>query len=202
MTYSIFCSTRTYKEITNKNIVLDLFMNMSSNDRNSRFLSNVSDSYIENYVYSLCEQEKTVLLGAFENDKLVGVAEIIHINNEHVELAFFVDKNYRNIGIGNDLFKEVLSYISRKTNYKYIHSICRRTNTWMRHIIKKTNLPVEEKINFDEVENIIKINDKEITIKTYSEIYDNLVQAYIELLSSYNMTNFYHLYKKLYRISI
>lgn len=71
----------------------------------------------DNALKRMFETNQFEVIGAYENDRLVGVIALRQIN--HISL-FFVDRDYQNQGIGKKLITSLIDYVSVKLKQSYI----------------------------------------------------------------------------------
>lgn len=85
------------------------FRRMNDVDRYTRFFSAVSDDGIANIVHGFT-WSRMLAVGAFKNNRLIGVAELgWEANNPQTraELAMSVDREFRNLGLATWLIRDV-----------------------------------------------------------------------------------------------
>ena len=83
------------------------FQRMNEVDRYTRFFSAVSDDGIRNIVSGF-DWSRTIAVGAFRNNLLLGIAELGWESGQtpvRAELAMSVDREYRNVGLASWLIK-------------------------------------------------------------------------------------------------
>ena len=113
-----------------------LYLAAPASDRQTRFFSSVSDSYVRSYVSKAFTSAE--VLGAFQNDDLLGVAEV-HIQDDEAELAFMVAPTAQHQGLGAQLMVAALSAAHERGAAKAMVTVCPR-NVAMRRLALSSGL--------------------------------------------------------------
>lgn len=111
---------------------------LDPDSRRSRFGMATSDAFIRQYA-SRCITLNAIIHGAFLGEKLVGVAELRPIGDFFVgeaELAFSVASEWRNCGIGTNLFARALRS-ARNRGFSRLYMTCLKNNAPMRGLARK-----------------------------------------------------------------
>jgi GNAT superfamily N-acetyltransferase len=106
--------------------------------RRSRFGMAANDSFLEQYA-ARCLTLNAIIHGAFLDDRMVGVAELRPLGvlfSGDAEIAFSVATEWRNCGIGTDLFARTLRS-ARNRGFSRLYMSCQRQNAPMRTLAKK-----------------------------------------------------------------
>jgi GNAT superfamily N-acetyltransferase len=106
--------------------------------RRTRFGMATTDAFLTQYA-DRCFTLNAVLHGAFVGDVLIGVAELRPIGEffaEEAEVAFSVNQDWRNCGVGTELFARTLRS-ARNRGYHKLYMTCLKYNAPMRHLARK-----------------------------------------------------------------
>src|SRR5258708_14309516 len=80
------------------------FLDLSPEDRRRRFHSLLGDDAIRAYCRGFDWSERAVI-GAFDLDRLVGIAECVRVADGNVEIAVSVDARWQHHGVGRELVR-------------------------------------------------------------------------------------------------
>jgi GNAT superfamily N-acetyltransferase len=80
------------------------FLALSREDRRRRFHSPLGDDAVSAYCRSFNWSERAVI-GAFDLDRLVGIAESVRVAADSVEIAVSVDSRWQQHGVGRELVR-------------------------------------------------------------------------------------------------
>ena len=106
--------------------------------RRTRFGMATTDAFLKQYA-DRCFTLNAIIHGAFIGDVLIGVAELRPIGEvyaEEAEVAFSVNQDWRNCGVGTELFARTLRS-ARNRNYHKLYMTCLKYNAPMRHLARK-----------------------------------------------------------------
>lgn len=106
--------------------------------RRTRFGMATTDEFISQYA-SRCITLNAIIHGAFIGDTLIGVAEMRPIGDfayDEAEVAFSVAREWRNAGIGTELFGRTLRS-ARNRGYSRLYMTCLKHNAPMRSLARK-----------------------------------------------------------------
>ena len=98
----------------------------------------IEDNYIvTNHFNKMLDDENIIILGYYINEIIVGYILIRRTSNNTCLLdGLYVEKEYRNKGIGNSLLKEAISRI-KNMNVKYVDINVMYNNIIAKHIYEK-----------------------------------------------------------------
>ena len=98
----------------------------------------IEDNYIvTNHFNKMLDDENIIILGYYINEIIVGYILIRKMANNTCLLdGLYVEKEYRNKGIGNSLLKEAISRI-KNMNVKYVDINVMYNNIIAKHIYEK-----------------------------------------------------------------
>ena len=98
----------------------------------------IDDNYIViNHFNKMLDDENIIILGYYINNIIVGYILIRRMANNTCLLdGLYVEKEYRNKGIGNSLLKEAISRI-KNMNVKYVDINVMYNNIIAKHIYEK-----------------------------------------------------------------
>jgi RimJ/RimL family protein N-acetyltransferase len=117
--------------------------------RRTRFGMATTDAFLVQYA-ARCITLNAIIHGAFHGKTLIGVAELRPIGDlfaEEAELAFSVAADWRNCGIGTNLFGRMLRS-ARNRGFGRLYMTCLRNNAPMRTLARK--FTAEISLEFDE----------------------------------------------------
>ena len=120
--------------------ILAHFMRLDDESRRYRFCGTVSDGEVTRYVDEIFEHD-SIICGALIDGKLRGIAElrgVYYARPAATEIAFSVEKDWQNHGIGDALFDRVFA-IAQNRGVRMLHMLCMRNNNRMKHIAVKHN---------------------------------------------------------------
>jgi RimJ/RimL family protein N-acetyltransferase len=106
--------------------------------RRTRFGMATTDAFLTQYA-DRCFTLNAVLHGAFVGDILIGVAELRPMGEffaDEAEVAFSVNQDWRNCGVGTELFARTLRS-ARNRGYHKLYMTCLKYNAPMRHLARK-----------------------------------------------------------------
>lgn len=115
----------------------DHLLQLSPEDRYSRFAGYVSDDSIRTHCLGL-EPLKTILVGFFDRGRLHGVCELRIISQgdtPRAEAAFSVDRAFQNRGICTGLIARALT-IARNRGIRVVDVVCLLQNRRMQAVAK------------------------------------------------------------------
>ena len=98
----------------------------------------IDDNYIViNHFNKMLDDENIIILGYYINEIIVGYILIRRTSNNTCLLdGLYVEKEYRNKGIGNSLLKDAISRI-KNMNVKYVDINVMYNNIIAKHIYEK-----------------------------------------------------------------
>ena len=98
----------------------------------------IEDNYIvTNHFNKMLDDENIIILGYYINEIIVGYILIRRTSNNTCLLdGLYVEKEYRNKGIGNSLLKDAISRI-KNMNVKYVDINVMYNNIIAKHIYEK-----------------------------------------------------------------
>ena len=98
----------------------------------------IDDNYIvTNHFNKMLDDENIIILGYYINEIIVGYILIRRTSNNTCLLdGLYVEKEYRNKGIGNSLLKDAISRI-KNMNVKYVDINVMYNNIIAKHIYEK-----------------------------------------------------------------
>jgi GNAT superfamily N-acetyltransferase len=111
---------------------------LDDESRHLRFGSAVSDSFLKNHADSLYRFD-TLIYGHFEDDCLRGIGELRSVKFDKqalAEIAFSVEKQHRNKGIGSLLMDRIVT-AARNRGFAHLTVFCVPGNEPMRHLANK-----------------------------------------------------------------
>lgn len=114
------------------------FMRLDADSRRSRFCGTVSDDEVARYVDEIFQHD-SIICGALIDGKLRGIAElrgVFYARPAATEIAFSVERDWQNHGIGDALFDRVFA-IAQNRGVRILHMLCLRNNNRMKHIAAK-----------------------------------------------------------------
>ncbi len=85
--------------------IYEHLLRLSSEDRHLRFCVGAGDTFIHRYVFEIMDLERDLAYGAFDGEKLVGMAHIAIVSDTSCELAFSIDEEYRGHGLARMLMR-------------------------------------------------------------------------------------------------
>ena len=118
--------------------VCEHFSRLSDEERRQRFGHYISDESIVAYVKDI-NWFKTILIGYYCDEKVIGVGELQYIEPypaATAEFAVTVEQDYQNQGLGSKIFDQ-LSMIARNRLIKSIYMKCLIDNIKARNFAKK-----------------------------------------------------------------
>jgi GNAT superfamily N-acetyltransferase len=80
------------------------FLGLSREDRRRRFHSPLGDDAVRAYCRSFRWSDRAVI-GAFDLDRLVGIAECVRVAEDTAEIAVSVDSRWQHHGVGRELVR-------------------------------------------------------------------------------------------------
>lgn len=83
------------------------FLRLSTEDRARRFHGLLSEDTVRAYCTGF-DWSKRAVIGGFEFDRLVGIAEIVQTAPDQVEIAVSVEASYRHHGVGRELVRRAV----------------------------------------------------------------------------------------------
>lgn len=114
------------------------FRRLDVDSRRARFLGFISDDRVSAYACNIF-RKGGILCGAFVDGVLRGIFELrgaVLFWPSTTEVAFSVESDWQNIGIGDALFERMLA-MARNRGVKAIHFICLCENSRMKHLAAK-----------------------------------------------------------------
>lgn len=106
--------------------------------RHARFGGGVSDTFIDAHVDTSLRMD-TLLFGAFDQDRLIGVGELRLLFGEWpmaAEVAFSVERDYQDHGLGYALMARIIA-AARNRGIMRLAMTCLSHNERMRHLAHK-----------------------------------------------------------------
>ncbi len=106
--------------------------------RRTRFGMATTDAFLRQYA-DRCFSLDATLHGAFLGEVLIGVAELRPLGElfaGEAEAAFSVNQDWRNCGLGTELFARLLRS-ARNRGYHKLYMTCLKYNAPMRHLARK-----------------------------------------------------------------
>lgn len=122
---------------------------LDADSRRTRFGMATTDAFIVQYA-ARCITLNATIHGAFLGETLVGVAELRPIGDflsQEAEMAFSVANEWRNCGIGTQLFGRALRS-ARNRGFSRLYMTCLKSNAPMRSLARKFSAEVF--VEFDE----------------------------------------------------
>lgn len=128
---------------------------LDSESRRLRFGMTTSDEFLHQYA-ERCATLNAIIHGAFDGERLIGVAELRplgELHNREAEIAFSVVQDWRNCGIGTVLFARTLRS-ARNRGYSRLYMSCLKYNQPMQALARKfaSDISVEVDESFALVE--------------------------------------------------
>lgn len=139
--------------------------------RRQRFGMNASDAFLSDYA-ERCMTLNAIIHGAFRGQELVGVAElrpIAYLPTTEAEIAFSVDRRWRNLGIGTQLFSRVLRS-ARNRGFTRLFMTCISQNVPMQALARK--FAAEILVDFDEAIGVVE-TERATIISLLMEAFDD-----------------------------
>lgn len=121
----------TYRKLlpTEFSLYAEHLLSLEMVDRYSRFSGTVSSETISRRIETL-DWSRVVLIGAFDGNRLAGVAELCTdraLWPGEAELALSVDRSLQGLGVGRQLTRRALT-VARNRGISRVHMICLASN--------------------------------------------------------------------------
>ena len=116
----------------------DHLLRLDEESRRLRFSGTVSDRYLLQYALTAFTTGNA-LYGAFTGGRLRASAEIRALGpfrNPEAEVAFTVEADWQQMGLGSRLMERVLAAAGRR-EIRRVHVVCLNENRRMRHLAEK-----------------------------------------------------------------
>lgn len=145
---------------------------LDQESRTLRFASPVSDYVIDQFCDKVEAEANQHTLFAMEDNDLNFIA-IGHIalENDKMELAFSVLKEYQQQGLGNKLMRRCIQWC-RTHNHLQGCMVCLRSNSKIRHLCRKYGITVES--DHDEALADIRLSPADVTTYIGETVDNNL----------------------------
>ena len=121
---------------------------LDPDSRRTRFGMATTDAFLEQYA-ERCISLNAIIHGAFIGETLIGVAELRPIGDlftGDAELAFSVASEWRNCGIGTNLFARTLRS-ARNRGFGRLYMTCLKYNAPMRSLARKFSAEIAVEID-------------------------------------------------------
>tara|TARA_R110002049_G_scaffold198564_2_gene368624 strand:+ start:530 stop:1150 length:621 start_codon:yes stop_codon:yes gene_type:complete len=175
---------------SDKNKIRAHFMRLDAESRRSRFCGTVSDGEVVRYVDEIFGHD-SIICGALIDGKLRGIAElrgVYYARPAATEIAFSVEKDWQNRGIGDALFDRVFA-IAQNRGVRMLHMLCLRDNNRMKRIAVKHNAEVS--YGLDGMEAVLRPDwptplsiAQEVMGETSGYVYDMTARSCMALLQA------------------
>ena len=120
------------------------FMSLSDESRYQRFHGPVADLPAAQWRYlTRVDHENHIAIIALVDDKLVGVARLVRLDEVRAELAFLVDDNLQRRRIGTAL-RDVLFSLARRQRYETLCAYVLRENAGIRRLLAGSKAPMND----------------------------------------------------------
>jgi len=119
-------------------------LRLDPQSRAMRFGGAVSDTFVSGYADSLPRLD-ALLLGAFVDGRLIGVAELRMLFEDEgpsAEAALSVEQPYQDHGIGDALLSRLI-VAAQNRGVRAVYMICLNRNDRMRHLARKHDAELE-----------------------------------------------------------
>lgn len=127
--------------ICEKQLVIDHFLRMGKEDLRLRFGYQITDDYIIKYINDTWYSEDDQWFAVFESpEKVIATVHVSKYNNE-AEMGCTVEEEYRNMGLGNALFRRGATWANR-FGIRKIYMHCLSENEAIQKIAKKNSMSV------------------------------------------------------------
>jgi len=160
---------------SDKGKLFDHFLvDIVGHDRYLRFGYNASNSNIENYLESSLKKfgQNNMWFVVEKDGQFVGTVHVSLLPNDTAEMGFTVSPDYRDQGLGQDLFIRGATWAMMKGT-KTLYTQCLSENQVMQHIAKKNGMTV---VTIEGTEKEATIKATKGTIKAFYDdnFFDNL----------------------------
>lgn len=121
------------------------FTTLSAESRYQRFHGPVADLSPAHWRYlTRVDHYDHIAIIALVDDKIVGVARMVRLDDARAELAFLVDDNLQRLGIGTAL-RDVLLSLARSRRYATLCAYVLRENSAIRRLLAGSNAPMNDR---------------------------------------------------------
>ena len=148
---------------SDKGKLFDHFLvDIVGHDRYLRFGYNASNSNIENYLESSLKKfgQNNMWFVVEKDGQFVGTVHVSLLPNDTAEMGFTVSPDYRDQGLGQDLFIRGATWAMMK-GAKTLYTQCLSENQVMQHIAKKNGMTVVT-IDPSEKESTIEVKQSRV----------------------------------------
>lgn len=113
-------------------VIIDHFKKLSPEDRRMRFGHVATDYMIEKYVTNAFG-DRDVWFGIIEDSNVIAATHVSVLDNGEAEFGLSIDKEFRGLGLGNQLFERALS-ACKVRGITGVFMQCLSENMIMRHM--------------------------------------------------------------------
>jgi RimJ/RimL family protein N-acetyltransferase len=117
----------------------DHLLRLTPEDRRLRFGHALSEAGVDAYVRGIDWVRDRVLACDGDGHEVIGAVHVCRIGGGGVELAFSVEGEYRNRGIGAALAERAMLW-ARNRGYRRIHAYCQPENMPMRRLASRCGM--------------------------------------------------------------
>jgi GNAT superfamily N-acetyltransferase len=156
--------------------VLSHFKRLDAESLRSRFCSFMNESAIDLYV-SKINFSKNGIFGVFNDDlAIVGVGECVIEDINKAEVAFCVELEYQNQGLGGKLLERIVRFAKAREK-THLEMLCLKTNQKSQYLAKKFGLKVKHSMDGETLA-IIHMDKNTSVIEQFNEHIDENLAAY------------------------
>ncbi len=149
--------------------VLNHFKRLDAESIRSRFCSFMNESAIELYV-SKINFSKNGIFGIFNDDlDVIGVGECVIEDANKAEVAFCVEVEYQNQGLGGKLLERIVRFAKAREK-THLEMLCLKTNQKSQYLAKKFGLKVKHNIDGE----TLAVIDMDKTISIVEQFNENV----------------------------
>jgi GNAT superfamily N-acetyltransferase len=156
--------------------VLFHFKRLDAESLRSRFCSFMNESAIELYV-SKINFNKNGIFGIFDDNlNIVGVGECVVEDTNKAEVAFCVELQYQNQGLGGKLLERIVRFAKAREK-THLEMLCLKSNQKSQYLAKKFGLKIKYSTNGETLA-IIDMDKNTSIIEQFNENVDENLAAY------------------------
>lgn len=161
------------------------FKRLDAESLRSRFCSFMNESAIELYV-SKINFNKNGIFGVF-NDSLdiIGVGECVVEDNHKAEVAFCVEIEYQNQGLGGKLLERIVRFAKAREK-THLEMLCLKSNQKSQYLAKKFGLKVKHSMDGETLAIIDMDNTNPITEQINENLDESLAAYWLNQRENFN----------------
>jgi len=122
-------------------LIIDHFKRMDKEDLRLRFGYNITDFMLEKYINESWDAKKSQWFAVFESPEKVIATVHVSLYNDEAEMGCTVEKEHRNLGLGNALFRRGATWASA-SGVRKIYMHCLSENKAIQKIAKNNSMNV------------------------------------------------------------